>query len=104
MSRRTLSIALLAAVALSTVVIAHEGHHHTAMGTIEAIDEEQISLAMEGDKTGSFKLTDETTFTRGDDEVAREEATTGERAAVVYETKDKVNVAIEVKLPPKADR
>ena len=103
MSQKTLSITLLAVLLLSTVAVAHEGHHHTAMGTIDAIDTEQISLAMEDDKTETFKLTDETTFVRGDDEVAREEATAGDRAVVMYETKDKVNLAIEVKLPPKTD-
>ncbi len=101
MRQKILSMTLLAAFALSASVVAHKGHHHAAMGTIEAIDDEQITLAMEGDESENFTLTEETSFTRGDEEVTREAMAVGERAVVMYEKKDKINVAIEVKLPPK---
>ena len=99
MLQRTLSTAFLTALLLTAVAVAHEGHHHTAMGTIEAVDDGQITLAMD-EKTETFRFTDETTFTRGEEEVARDDAALGERAVVMYETKDKIHLAIEVKLPP----
>ena len=34
------AIALLAPVLVATAAAAHEGHHHTAMGTIDAIDDD----------------------------------------------------------------
>ncbi len=103
MKQKTLLIALLALFALTAGAIAHDGHRHQAMGTVEAIDAEQITLAMKGDESKTFTLTEETSFTRGEEEVARTETVVGERAVVMYETKDKTDVAIEVKLPAAAD-
>ena len=102
MRNRTV-ISLLALVALASLAGAHEGHHHTAMGTVEGIDDKQITLTIEGEESTTFALTDETTFKRGDEEVTAEDATVGERAVVMYQTKDKINVALEVKLPAGAD-
>ena len=104
MKQKTLLTALLAMLALTASAVAHDGHRHQAMGTVEAIDAEQITLAMKGDESKTFTLTEETAFTRGQDEAARAETAVGERAVVMYETKDEINVAIEVKLPVKADQ
>lgn len=103
MRTRIPSIALLAALALAATSFAHEGHHHDAMGTIEAIDDSQLTLATAEDETEIFVLTDETSYARGEETVTREEVSVGERAVVMYEKKDGANVAFEVKLPPKAE-
>ncbi len=101
---RTLQRAILLVVALlPAVAAAHEGHHHTAMGTIDVVDAERISLAMKDGETHSFVLTEETVFTRGPVIVPREDATPGERAVVMYETKGESDLVIEVKLPPRTD-
>lgn len=103
MRQRILAAALLGALATSGGVLAHEGHHHDAMGTVEAVDAEQMTLAVSEEETLTFALTDETSFLRGDEAVSREGVAAGERAVVMYEKKDNINVAIEVKLPPKTD-
>ena len=103
MKQMILAAALLGALATSGGVLAHEGHHHDAMGTVEAVDAEQMTLAVSEEETLTFALTDETSFLRGDEAVSREGVVAGERAVVMYEKKDNINVAIEVKLPPKTD-
>lgn len=102
MRKKSLIIALAVAL-VAVVAAAHEGHHHTAMGVVKAVDEEHISLTTKDDTTETFELTDETTFTRGDVEVSHDDAAVGERAVVVYEEENEANLALEVKLPRKSD-
>lgn len=103
MRTRIPSIALLTALALAATSFAHEGHHHDAMGTIEAIDDSRLTLATAQDETETFLLTDETSYARGEEAVTREDVSVGERAVVMYEKKDGANEAIEVKLSPEAE-
>jgi hypothetical protein len=98
MRLRRFAVALVAAQALLGVAFAHEGHHHDAMGTVAAIDQEKLTLTTVEDKTEVFVITDDTTYSRGAEAVAREDVALGERAVVVYEKKDNGNVALEVKL------
>ncbi len=103
MRQTILAAALLGALATSGGVLAHEGHHHNAMGTVEAVDAEEMTLTVSEEETLTFVLTDETSYVRGDEAVSREDVGAGERAVVMYEKKDGVNTAIEVKLPPKTE-
>ena len=103
MRQTILAAALLGALAMSGGVLAHEGHHHDAMGTVEAVDAEQMTLTVSEEETLTFALTDETSYVRGDEAVSREDVAAGERAVIMYEKKDDVNTAIEVKLGPKSD-
>ena len=103
MRQTILAAALLGALATSGGVLAHEGHHHDAMGTVEAVDAEQMTLTVGEEETLTFVLTDETSYVRGDEAVSREEIVAGERAVVMYQKKDGVNTAIEVKLAAKSE-
>ena len=103
MRQTTLATALMGALAMTGGVLAHEGHHHDAMGTVEAVDAEQMTLTVSEEETLMFALTDETSYVRGDEAVSREDVVAGERAVVMYEKKDGVNTAIEVKLAPKPE-
>ncbi len=103
MRQTILAAALLGALATSGGALAHEGHHHDAMGTVEAVDAEQMTLTVSEEETLTFALTDETSYLRGDEAVSREDVAAGERAVVMYEKKDEINVAIEVKLSRKTD-
>ena len=103
MRQTILAVALLGALVTSGGVLAHEGHHHDAMGTVEAVDAEQMTLTVSEEETLTFALTDETSYLRGDEAVSREDVVAGERAVVMYVKKDDVNTAIEVKLAPKSE-
>lgn len=92
------TLAAVAAFAISAPMLAHEGHHHNAMGTVRAVDSAQLQLEDKDGKLETFVLTDTTTYKRGDAAAKREDVQVGARAVVMYEAKDGKNVAIEVKL------
>ena len=92
------TLAAVAAFTMSGPSLAHEGHHHNAMGTVRAVDAVQLQLETKDSKLETFTLTDATTYKRGDSAAKREDVQVGARAVVMYETKDGKNVAIEVKL------
>ena len=103
MKRTILAAALLAALAISTGVLAHEGHHHDAMGTVGAINAERIALVVSEEETLTFALAEATEFKRGDESVSREDVVAGERAVVMYEKKEGVDTAVEVRLAPRSE-
>jgi hypothetical protein len=102
MNALRLTSTLLVVLALAGLAVAHEGHHHDAMGTIEAIAQEQVSLRTSEEATQVFLVTTETSLTRGAETATWEDVEIGERAVVTYEKKGDDNVAIEIKLAAKA--
>jgi|GEM_PF-6420736 len=104
MKLRISILTLLLALPLATIALAHEGHHHDAMGVITTIDASQLTLRLAKGRTDVYTLTEETSFLRSEEPAAREQVAVGERAVVVYEEEDGANVAIEVKLGPKKKR
>lgn len=92
------TLAALFALAVGAPAVAHEGHHHNAMGTVRAVAAAELQIETKENKLESFVLTDATTYKRGDAAARREDVKVGERAVVMYETKDGKNLAIEVKL------
>ncbi len=103
MRKMTLAMALVAAFVMSDPMLAHEGHQHDAMGTVEAIEAEEIALAVSEEETLTFVLTEKTSYLRGDEAVPREDVVAGERAVVTYEKKNGVDVAVEVRLAPQPE-
>lgn len=92
-----LAIGLVGAAALP----AHEGHHHQAMGTVKMIHENHLMLTITEEKEQTFVLDETTKFLRGKTATTKEDVATGERAVVMYETKDGADHALEVKLGEK---
>lgn len=101
--RLYLQVAMIAllCMGLAAAAQAHEGHHHTTMGTVKAIDATKLDLETTEGKLESFVLTAETAYKRGDAAAVHHDVAVSARAAVMYETKDGKNVAIEVKLGAK---
>lgn len=97
-SNRPWTLAALFALALGVPAVAHEGHHHNAMGTVRAVAAAELQIETKESKLETFVLTDATTYKRGDAAARREDVKVGARAVVMYETKDGKNLAIEVKL------
>lgn len=79
-------------------LLAHEGHHHTALGVVKAISEAELELETTEGETETFLLTQKTAFVRAEAAVSRDEVEVGERAAVMYEERDGGKTAIEVEL------
>jgi len=103
MRQTILAVALLATVAMTGGLLAHEGHHHDALGTVATIDGAQMTLAVSEEEVLIFVLTDETSYLRGDKAVTRDHLAAGERAVVKYQKKDGANVVIEIRLAPNAE-
>lgn len=95
----TLKIGLTAAILLSAIpALAHEGHHHSAMGTVKALDTTRLDLETKDGKLETFVLTDATAYKRTDTPAKREDIRIGERAVVMYEMKEGRKLALEVRL------
>jgi hypothetical protein len=91
-------LALAVLLVAPAALVAHEGHHHQAMGTVKALHGEHLVLTTTAGDEKTFLLSAATKFVRGDAAATKEEIAVGERAVVMYETKDGADQAIEVKL------
>lgn len=93
---------LLAAMfAAPAALVAHEGHHHQAMGTVKALHEQHLVLTTTAGEEKTFVLSDATKIVRGEAAATKADIAVGERAVVMYETKDGADQALEVKLRAK---
>lgn len=98
LSRWTALAAGLVLALFASPLSSHEGHHHTALGTIRSLEATQLELETKEGKTLVFVLTDKTLYKHGNSTVSREHLKAAARVAVMYELKDGRNVAIEIKL------
>ena len=104
MSRRfVLAIAFAVALALPGAVLAHEGHAHKVMGTVEMRHENHLEVKATDGKTSTITLNEKTKILRGKTRVAIDELKPGERVVVTaMQTKGKdgkvTMVATEVRL------
>jgi len=94
------ALAVVAVLALpARTVLAHEGHEHKAMGTVEAVDEAQIRVKTQGGDTVAFVLTPATAYKAGKAEAQRGDVKVGGRVVVVFVEEDGQKQAKEVLLP-----
>lgn len=103
-SQRRSTVAWLALALLLVVTagaFAHEGHHHEALGTVKMIHEDHLVITTTEGQERAFVLSESTRFVRGKTGSTRADVAAGERAVVMYETKDGADHAIEVKLAEK---
>jgi len=94
-------LALAILLAVTAGAFAHEGHHHEAMGTVKMLHENHLMLTISDEKEQTFVLDETTKFLRGKTETTKEGIVAGERAVVLYESKDGADHALEVKLGEK---
>ena len=93
------SVALLGAVAVAGLALAHEGHEHKVMGKVLAIDDKRIEVEATGGKKVSGVLGADTKYLRDKATVMRTDVKVGERVViVVIEDKDKVQNVKQVLL------
>lgn len=75
-------VALIVALAFSSVVFAHEGHPHRFMGTVSAMQDEQIEVTLTDGKIVTFKLDAKTIYRQGKTKVIGKLPKAGERVVV----------------------
>ena len=93
------AMAVVALVAASGLVLAHEGHEHKIMGKVVTIDEKRIEVESTDGKKVSGVLSADTKYLRDKTPAARADVKVGERVViVVVEDKDKAQNVKQVLL------
>jgi hypothetical protein len=90
-----LALAILSAPCL---VEGHEGHKHTAMGTVERVEKARLDVKDADGKALSFALTAKTVVFRGETASTTASLKSGERVAVEFEEAGGVKTALKVHL------
>jgi hypothetical protein len=98
MNKLLLSLATFGLIAAPIWLLAHEGHKHTVMGTVEHVEKTRLDVKDTDGKTVSFVLNDETTILRGKTTIAASALMEGERVAVESEEKSGASVAVTVRV------
>ena len=93
------AIAMMALVAMSGQLLAHEGHEHKIMGKVVTIDEKKIEVESTDGKRVTGALNADTKYLRDNVPASRGDVKVGERVViVVVEDKDKVQNVKQVLL------
>ena len=100
MRRLTVMILLFVAVTIPARLLAHEGHEHKVMGTVTAVDADQVEVAMTDGKKATILLSKGTKYLKGKAPITAAEIKVGERIVVVVTEKDGKKMAKEVHLAP----
>ena len=77
-----LPLALVAALLVPAVALAHPGHDHKLMGTISSIDKNKVVVKTTEGKDMTFEITPITAFKRGKDKGTAADLKAGMRVVV----------------------
>ena len=101
-------IALIVALALHSVVFAHAGHPHRFMGTVSAVQDEQIEVKLTDGTIVTFALDEKTIYRQGKTQVIGKLPKDGERVVVsampVEAGKTMTAVTVQLAIPATATR
>ena len=98
MKKSAMVMLLVVATTMPAQLLAHEGHGHTVMGTVTAVDASQIEVETTDEKKSTIFLTKETKYLRGKTSVASAEIKIGGRIVVAFVEKDGKKMAKEIRL------
>jgi hypothetical protein len=97
--RRACGLGLAFAILSAPCVVeAHEGHKHTAMGTVERVEKARIDVKDADGKALSFTLNAKTVVLRGETASTTASVKPGERVAVEFEEAGAVKTALKLRL------
>jgi len=98
MSRMMLMVVVAAALIMPSAAVAHEGHEHTVLGMVAAVDKTHIEVHSTEGKHVSILFDGETRFRIGDSGASADDVKVGERVAVRFVEKDGKLYARDVRL------
>ena len=99
MSRKwIIGAALVGALALPVVTLAHGGHTHKVMGTVSAVSADRVEVKSTDGKVVVVVLNAKTAITRGKTKLDATALKLGERVSIDYTQEKDVNAATAVKL------
>lgn len=97
--RRVCGLGLALAILLAPCLVeAHEGHKHTAMGTVEKIERERLDVKDKDGQASTFALTAKTAVFRGETVSMTASVKPGERVVVEFEETGGVKTALTLRL------
>lgn len=79
---RIACIALLAALAVPSLALAHGGHAHQFMGTVSAVHDQDLEIKTTDGKTVMFRLDAKTIYQRAKTKIDGKQLKVGERVVV----------------------
>ena len=91
-------LVFVVALAVPALLLAHEGHAHHVMGTVNAVSADNIDVKDAAGEVVSCQLTAETKFRRGEESVTAADIKVGERVMVDTVEKDSKMIATLVLL------
>ena len=102
------AVALIVAVALPSVMFAHEGHPHRFMGTVSAVQSEQIEVETKDGEVLTFALDENTIYRQGKAQVVGSLLEVGQRVVVsameVEEGQTMTAETVQLPVPATASR
>lgn len=100
--------ALIVAIALPTLVSAHEGHPHRFRGTVSVVQDEMIEITLTDGTLVSFTLDEKTIYRQGKTQVVGKLPAVGERVVVsamqVEEGQTMTAETVQLPVPATASR
>ena len=97
-TNRLVALVLTVALMLPVVALAHEGHVHKALGTVESINGDHVAIKTTDGKSLTVMLDKKTTVTRGKEKLDATALKVGERISVDYMEENKMMMAQAIKL------
>ena len=98
MKKLMIAVVVCAAVLMPSLVRAHEGHLHKALGTVSSINGQHVVVKTTDGKSLTVMLDKDTTVTRGKDKLDANALKVGERVSVDYMEEKGMNMAHAIKL------
>lgn len=90
MTRRIGRLIQIVLLFVAAVAFAHEGHTHKIMGTVTAVDNEQVTVRATDGKAVSIRLDADTKYRKGDEPGAAADLKVGSRVVVEAAGKDQL--------------
>lgn len=102
------ALVLIVAIASPSVLFAHAGHPHRFMGTVSAVDTEQIEVEAKDGALLTFTLDEKTVYRQGKTKVVGKLPTVGQRVVVsampVEEGQVMIAETVQLPVPATASR
>ena len=98
MKKLMIAVVVCAAVLMPSLVRAHEGHLHKALGTVSSINGQHVVVKTTDGKSLTVMLDKDTTVTRGKDKLDASALKVGERLSVDYMEEKGMMMAHAIKL------
>ncbi len=99
MKRGAIVLSVISSLAFSVGLQAHEGHDHTVMGTVTAVDANHIEVKTQEGKVVSARVNENTTYFKGKTPATLDDVKVGLRAVLKVTGEEKKLRARLVRLP-----